>query len=278
MTGRGARLAVTCFLAAVAVAGIGLYGTAMLPAARLDASSGFLLVFGALGKLSALTLAAGVTMGFTLRLTPEEPVRFGWLVLAAGLWGFALGQMILVYHQLVLAIPIPFPSIADALFLSGSAALFVALVAFLRAYAAAGFPFEIVRDVLRAGSAGLVLAAVCGWLLLAPLLPIRSWDLATVLGLAYPAADLALLVPAVLLLRVTMRFRGGSVARPWLLLVAGFFLFLASDILFAHLIALDLQSLEPVVDLLYLLSYVALAAAAVAQAHLFDDEHRSRSV
>jgi hypothetical protein len=87
----------------------------------------------------------------------------------------------------------------------------------------------------------------------------------TALNLAYPVLDLALVVPLVLLVRVTMALRGGAVARVWTSILLGFAFMCAGDILFAYFSALGRVGLDPYVHATYILSYGLVAAGARRQ-------------
>src|SRR5437588_859196 len=62
-------------------------------------------------------------------------------------------------------------------------------------------------------------ALAVSWPLLAPIIRSADAPLAKTLNLVYPALDLVLLVPAIVLLRITSRFRGGAVWHIWLALL-----------------------------------------------------------
>ena len=77
--------------------------------------------------------------------------------------------------------------------------------------------------------------------------------------------DLALVVPVVLLVRMTMALRGGAVARVWTSVLAGFAFLCAGDILFAYLSALGRVGLDPFVHATYILAYGLVADGARRQ-------------
>jgi hypothetical protein len=86
-----------------------------------------------------------------------------------------------------------------------------------------------------------------------------------ILTIAYPALDLVLLVPLVLLLRIALRLRGGNVGEVWLLLLTGFVFLCAGDICFAYFQSLGAQHLDPFVHATFILAYALIAGGAHRQ-------------
>ena len=77
-----------------------------------------------------------------------------------------------------------------------------------------------------------------------------------------------LLIPTVLLLRITLRFPGGAVWRVWIALLGGFVFVCAGDILFAWFTGFSMPRLDPLVDLMYIVGYGCLALGAAYQREL----------
>jgi hypothetical protein len=104
--------------------------------------------------------------------------------------------------------------------------------------------------------------------ILRPVVQATSPGLEKFLNIAYPVLDFVVLIPAVLLLLITLRFRGGEVGRIWLAILVGFVFSCLGDILFAYLAGLAQQHLDPVVDAIYILSYACLARGVMYQYEL----------
>jgi hypothetical protein len=206
-------------------------------------------------------LALGAVWGWRARgsLDAENPVRPAWTLLAAGLFGNVLGQAALARYQL-LGENSPFPSVGDVFYLLAYPLVGAALVQFARSYHAAGYPMGSrgERTVFLA-----VTVAVCASLSFVVLRPVVLADLPPMqkaLSAAYPLLDMALLVPLVLLLRTTWRFRGGSVGTAWMLVLSGFVFMCVGDVLFAYFTALGQTGLDPFVHGAYIMSYGLIAA------------------
>jgi hypothetical protein len=113
-----------------------------------------------------------------------------------------------------------------------------------------------------------VVAALAAYPMLKPVVAAPAPALEMFLNVAYPILDLALLVPVVILLRIAIRFRGGEVWKVWAGLLTGFLLSCAADVLFAYFTASGHESLDPLSDVLFILSYAALARGALGQYQL----------
>ena len=133
-----------------------------------------------------------------------------------------------------------------------------------------GFPVELRR--LLPGSLALAfgIGGPACWLALRPLFPIETMDSATFLSILYPLADLFLLVPVVLLFRVSSLFQGGGIRRVWMVLLAGFVLMLLGDVAFALFLNGSSILLGALVDGFYLIGYALVPWACLIQLELVD--------
>jgi hypothetical protein len=249
-------------------------GQAVFPGTGLYASDGYAAVaftVGSVVKPFLLFLSALWAWACTRRFDGANPIRPAWRRLALGLSLLLSGQLVLAFYQLVLRVPIPFPSVADVFFSLAYALLVAALVGFIRAYEEAGFPTGARGERRAIGAA----TALVGGLLAVPLLrPILAADvpaLEKVLNVLYPVLDLVLLVPTVVLLRLTLRFGRGPVGRIWMMLLFGFLFLCAGDVLFSYLQTLGKTALDPLVDAMYILSYGSLAGGALRQLQVLAD-------
>jgi hypothetical protein len=217
------------------------------------------LWIGGPGKLLLLVAAAALAWRNTAAFERGTRARSGWRLLFTGLVLFSLGQAGLVANQLTQNQAVFFPSPSDVLFLLSYPAFIAALVTFLKAYAESGFPIgdPVGRRTLAAVTA--LLGAAIATAVLRPVLLSGAPAVEKALNAAYTLFDLALLVPTVLLLRITLRFPGGAVWRIWMAILGGFVAICAGDILFAYSTAMGMARLDPLVDLAYVLGYGGLA-------------------
>jgi hypothetical protein len=232
-----------------------------------------------LTELAVLRLTASVKVAFlglgtfyayraTSSFEAENPARRAWRLLSNGLAGFALGQAYLAFHQIVLGVTSPYPSPADAAFMAAYPFQLAAFWKFIGAYRESGLPVGSRREHgVLALAAALAFAAVA-FVALGPVLAAPSPPLEKVLNVAYPTFDFLILVPIVILLRITLPFRGGSIWTVWAALLAGFVAMAAADILYAYFVTLGQGWLESLVDVLFILSYVLVAQATLKQHEL----------
>ena len=226
------------------------------------------LALGTLGKFLFLLVAAVVSTWIVGKFEPGTPSRTAWSLLSAGLIALCLGQACFVFYQFVQKIETPFPSLADVFFVVSYPLLIAALVMFLRAYSASGFPIGPASERLWLAAGVTILCLAIGYPILMPLVREPGEPLETLLNVLYPVLDFLLLIPAVLLIRISLRFRGGAVWKVWATLLAGFVFLCAADTLFAYFSQLDRADLVDLVDATYLLAYGLLGLGVLYQRDL----------
>lgn len=239
----------------------GLFG-GIDPRAFLLVSCLAKLAFQGWGAFLAHRCAAG--------FEPGTNIRRAWRLLSLGLLGFFLGQLSLARYQVLLGTDSPFPSVAEAFFLLAYPLLILALMSFIQAYREAGFPVGRVGENRALIGVVVGVCILLGYPILAPVARSEAPLLERAINLAYPILDLLLLLPTTLLLRATLRFRGGNVQRVWMALLVGVLALAGADIAFAYFSTLDLAQLDSVVDALFIVSYGSFAWASLAQRNLLS--------
>jgi hypothetical protein len=227
-----------------------------------------LLIAAGWTKLLCLGAAATFALRSVLLLERGNPARLPWILLSVGLGAFTLGQATLTWYQTFLGVS-PFPSWADVWFVIAYPALAIALVTFATTYTKSGFTSGSMLP-LAATLTG-VMAAVA-FPLLRPIALTPAPPLATALNIAYPVLDLVLLIPTIVLLRLTSRFRGGAVWGVWAALLGGFVFIALGDLAFAYFSTMEHVHLDPLVHALYLIAYASLTAGAHVQYELLAPE------
>jgi hypothetical protein len=221
-------------------------------------TDGVLIRIGGVTKLAFLLIAWLFAHRNAASLDRENPAARPWRLLSWGLLAFALGQGVLTTYQLATGAS-PYPSAGDALFMASYPLLIAATAAFVGAYREAGYPVGSTREHAALGLVVGVAAAAFGYWLLRPVLVEPAPPLEHVLNVAYPALDLAWLIPAVLLLRITFGFRGGRIFHAWGFVLAGIVAQSAGDLLYAHYSGLGDTLLDPLLHATYVLSYLFIA-------------------
>src|SRR6185295_15711964 len=262
--GRAALVALAVAMAAVFV------GQAIWPGAVLFdvfLTEPVLLRLGSTTKLLLLGLAWHHSRHCVRALETDNPARLPWRLFSLGLLGFFLGQAVLSTYQIALGVS-PYPSPGDVFFMAAYPLLVLAAFGFVRAYREAGYPVgSRLEHAVTGGLLALVFLAI-GVRLLAPVVAQPGPWLERFLTAAYPAFDFVLLVPILILLRITAPFRGGQVFRAWSLVLLGIVALCAGDILYAHFTVMGREGLCPLVDATYLLAYLGVVLGTVEHRRL----------
>jgi hypothetical protein len=226
-----------------------------------------LLWLGALAEVAFLGIAFAFAAWNAREFEPGNPSRRAWRLLAAGLLGFLPGRATLSIYQIA-GVTDPSPSVADAFLMIGYPLLIAALVQFLRAYAATGLPIgsRAGRWALGLGSAAIL--GLLGYSILIPIVWTPGPLLKKFLNVAYPVFDWVLLVLTLVLLRISVRFRGGAVWKVWIFLLSGFFLLSVADIFRAFLSGLGEIHLLNAAVALSTLSFGCIAGGVLAEREL----------
>jgi hypothetical protein len=216
-------------------------------------------------KLLFLVIAAVYASRSATSFERANPVRAAWLLLAFGLWAYVVAQSVLGFYQLVLGRTAPFPSIADLFFVPATMLLAVSLFLFLKVYKSVGFEVGETFDVGIVLFFALSLLGVFFLVVGRPVLASEAPFAERALNVAYPVLDCILLIPAVLLLKMALSMRGGSLWKVWMALLLGFVFLAVGDILFAFFTTLGKSALDPLLDVAFAWSYILIARAVVTQ-------------
>jgi hypothetical protein len=146
---------------------------------------------------------------------------------AVSIFFWFLGEFTWAIYSLALNIIIPYPSIADAFWLTGYTLLFLALTAYLHLVKPA-----ISKTILATASTiALILGIFFSYLLVAPAL-LEETDVATkTIDIAYPTLDLIMLTLTITGLIVLAKSR---VTTSWILFNTGILMTAIGDSLFSY--------------------------------------------
>lgn len=259
------------FAASLLLAGLVYLPKLLVPDSALYTrilSPQLLLNVAAILKIVFLALATRFAWRCASFFEPGNPVRPAWLLLTAGFGLYLLGQTVLGVYQVLLRIATPFPSLADVFFQLSMALLIASLVSFMRAYSQT--LGVALGELAGFGIVALALLVLVAAVVLRPIAGQEAPPLERLLNLAYPLLDCLLLVPGLMLLRLTMKLRGGSLWTVWMLLLLGFFCVAAGDILFAYFTTLGLEILDPLLDLVFAAAYVFFAWGTRRQVEILE--------
>jgi signal transduction histidine kinase len=184
---------------------------------------------------------------------PSQPMA--WYLLAAGQLSFAIGDAISFFHEWVLGIEMPYPSVADGFYLVFYPLLAAGLLLLVRGRAPGRDAASLIEATIITTGIGML-----SWVfLIGPY--VRLPDLALperLVSIAYPLCDVLLLAVAVRLWRT-----GGNGVVASRLLAFGLLALLAVDTVYGlSLLSGDWQIGGPI-DAIWMLYYVALGLAAL---------------
>lgn len=184
-------------------------------------------------------------------------VRVAWMLIGASAFSWGIGQAVWDWYQVVQGVQVPFPSFADAGYLSAVPLVLAGVLCFPVSHERIGSQVRNVLDGLIIAGALLVLSwnTVLGAVYHAG----ANGTLAMVLSLLYPLSDVAIL--SMVLLRVRSAPIGGSA--PLLLLACGLVAAAVSDSAFAYLTATNTYGNGSVFDAGWIAGYLLVALGAL---------------
>lgn len=196
----------------------------------------------------------------------DPSARRVWNYLLAGLLLWSAGDLVWAFYALVLQIDVPYPSWADAVWVSGYFLIFIGLYAQFRTYNVR--PTAATWRNIAIFAAALL--ALTGYFVLLPIL--QSFDserlLESFLNVFYPLLDLVLL-PLCFLILGTLG--GGRLAIAWRIITLGFMLRAVSDLVFARITwdgsympGGQINLISSLYDFIYAMSYLTIALGFVA--------------
>lgn len=225
---------------------------------RSDASVDTIVLFGNLAKIFSL-FVCGISLTLTQnKFKPGDTPEKAWNFIASGMWIWFFAQVIFGYFKLVTHTS-PYPSLADVMFVIAYAPLLVGLVFLIKDYKSTGLPMGSFRSYLLHGSILLVVYGVLFWKMLWGFLTKPEDDLILKgLNAGYPTLDFLLIALSSILVRIAWALRGGSLAKSWIFVCAGFIALGIADIYFAY-------NALPILDILYFSSYFMVGLAGYYQ-------------
>jgi two-component system, sensor histidine kinase and response regulator len=211
-----------------------------------------------LGQLLAAVMGSAACAWKATQTVGKE--RRGWTLLAVSAGSWSLGQVGWAYYVMVLNVPVPFPSVADVLFLGAAPFAFAGILAFWDAPRGTATRWNVWLDALI-----IVLSLVfTEWALdlkTTVLVAIHSTDppMTAYLNPVYLSADIVVGTMVILAIRrATHRHKGRM-----LLLLGGIGAAALSDSTFAYLSANGTYTAGDVIDTGWVVAYLMVALAAL---------------
>ena len=219
------------------------------------AASSTVRIVAALG-LPAFAVFAAVCSALAAR-SARDRQRSAWICLTIGLGGWALGEAIWAYYQLVLGMEqSPFPSVADVAYLIFPVGACLALVLFPVGYSGQSRTRLVLDGLIVAGA----LFAVSWVTVLRSVYDAGGGSrFAVGISLAYPVTDIVVLAVALLVLARARTSQRATL----MLLTAGNMLNALSDSAFVNLAAHDAYYSGDLIDIGWVAALLMLSMAAL---------------
>jgi hypothetical protein len=211
--------------------------------------------FGSLAKLAPQLLGSVFAWLCASRYEKGNSARRAWIFMSAWLGCWFLGQVVLAGYENLLHRAAPVPSLGDVFFTAGYVFVILALFAFVSAYRASGFAVGSTRELASIALGACAVFALVGYEVLVPVATAKTPGRERLVTVGYPVLDLIALIPAIVLFRITIAFRGGQVWRVWAALLAGILFAMGGDVVFSDLTPAHVEAIGPLADLLFILGY-----------------------
>jgi hypothetical protein len=215
-------------------------------------------LFGNVAKVFSL-LICSLSLTFTQNTfsTNDTPQK-AWTLIAASMWIWFFAQIILFYYKIIARDPNSYPSIADAFFMLAYIPLIIGVIFLIKNFKSTGLPMGTQTSYVVQILILMAIYALIFVTLLYQLLVTNDPPALKFLNVGYPTCDFIMISLSSVLVRISWTLRGGSLARSWMLLCAGFTLLGAADITFAY-------HAYPLLDVVYFSGYFLIGLAGVYQ-------------
>jgi len=261
-------------VALVAFAVIGLAVTGYIPADRMETARA---VISDAGSISFGLLAAAFLFLAAVRLDAHNPLRRIWMLLGVGISVYALGDIIWTVLEFQSGFTeVPYPSYADIAYIAFYGFMAAGLIRAARSFGRVAEAERVVRvDIVVMFVASIIMYVfVAG-----PIVADSTSTIAEkVLGVAYPLADLVVLLgPALFIAFVASSLGRSQAARQWWSLAFGLAVMSLSDILFSWLDWTGRYFSGHPVDYAWMLSLLILPVAGSEAADCADCQGAARA-
>jgi len=183
-----------------------------------------------------------------------------WLFLALAYLGWAFGELIWMYNEVVLHIE-PFPSTADIFFIAAYLPMITGLFMEYRIIK------EIIhkKEIVKASLLTMIVAGLSAYFILIPIALAADYDIVSkAISLSYPIGDIITLFPALVFFFVFKNLRYGLMSKSWLIIAIALALGTIADSSFAYLDWNELYTgtYKTLTDLTWLADYLLFAFGA----------------
>jgi len=189
---------------------------------------------------------------------PADKFSKIWLFLTLGMVCWFLGETIWMVYALALNVEVPYPSVADIVWLIGYLPLIFAILLYIRT-----FRFVVSKSILTA-AAGIVLVgslAIFASLATPILASATQQETTLAVDIAYPALDIVMFSLSIIGLLI---FARGRIGNAWVLMNGAIFMNVVGDLLFSYTTLNGTYYNGHYLELFFLWGYVLFALAFYA--------------
>lgn len=226
---------------------------------------------GGLLRMALLAVTAVASARAAGAISVDNPARLAQSLMAGGFVTYLLAQVTLFVLQVRHGGVAPYPSVADLGFLVAMVLLIAGVGAAIRGWLSLGLFPDGGRRAATAAAAAAIPLAIGVVITVRALMGAGSPPLQMMADVGYPVLDSVLLILTAAMLRLALLLGGGAVGIVWRSLLLGFLAMALGDIVYSFFAGFDLDVLDPVLDLLYTVSYALLARGAVLQLRLLRE-------
>ena len=247
---------------------VGVYGIAYITVFE-DQYTTLVLSDLSINAAAAAALSFALLIVYRQKLGGLHGETYAAFAIGLSLWFAA--ELVQTYYEIGSEEEVPFPSIADALWLLGYVPFGYHLFVTYRFFVKSAKPHTlfVVLATTAAVFGSIVPVTILSSSLLVDDVP------ALFVNVAYPTLDAALIVPAIMMFSILRKGKLGSI--PWVLLAASILIIAAADSVFGYISATSPDSEIWGFSILYLAGYLLMAGALYCHNRLFIFD-RSRAV
>jgi len=201
-------------------------------------------------------------------------------LLSAGLLTWGIGTIIFGYYNIVLKVPVPYPSLADAFYIISWPLWAMSMIYLSRA---TGVQFQLRTLVGRAILFLIPIAVIIGsyYVLVVVArqgtLGFTENLLTNFLNLAYPIGDIVILTITILIYGLSFKYLGGFFKWACIIVLAGFVLNYIGDFLFVYRTTKEIYFVADFVDFVYTIAFFCLSFGVTLMSPKSYNLNQSRS-
>jgi hypothetical protein len=215
--------------------------------------------------------AAGALFRVTFYLKTWELTKVAWLMLAFGFLFWWLGECTYAVIDLMMNTQPGVPSLADAFWFCGIFPILTALILFIVGYHRTGLIIgHWSKYVFICGLISVVQIILMARFFMPIIYDPKYNFMEKLFTLIYPAADLAILLLAFVLVLITSVLGKGLLSKPWKYLVIGFVMLSVGDILYSYANWTGEYGTGSYLDMLWNGGYLFIALSAFYQKDLME--------